>query len=283
MLFEARNAGSLKSHVKDLTTLNYLSNFIDQLGELSQPPLPLIHTTNAYDFREIIKDGLKLRTREDAVLGEPAVYFFYGKPAYRTASDKYSILLADFPVYLVIDPLSLSRAKHVFPLDSGAFNAGLFDDYFADKTTLEEMKLQFEMDNGQVVCPDTAQKAVHALYGSNEQYFRNSVRSDLRPDSIQFEVESYFNLVNGKERTEFDDRASAIEIISGDEFNLTPDNLWAVILPEPFSVSEAVGNAFLDYSSTEMIPFTTFRSSPSYYAAMAVDQVGELLRRRSLL
>jgi hypothetical protein len=76
-------------------------------GEL--PELPLVHNTSCSQLEQILTTGI-LEPRDCSVFGEPLIYFFYGRPVYRSRKHGTSPdTRFDYcPVCLVFKPGALS-------------------------------------------------------------------------------------------------------------------------------------------------------------------------------
>lgn len=190
--------------------------------------LPLTHLSEAYHLRPIVETG-ELAPSGCKVFGESLVYFFYGRPAYRVASQiDNNGLDAYWPVCFVLKATAVNP-KRIFPFDSGAFQDGRFADYFHR----DMIKEDFELD----VDPSTPGRLINLFWPDARSYFDNRPNSDQIFDPFAFEAKSYSELIRSKANAPFDDRHSAIELQSDDDVTLQ-DNLHAVILPEDFASVE---------------------------------------------
>jgi hypothetical protein len=266
--------------------MNHISQFIAETRDPTAAPplLPLLHTTDAFQFRSILENDFTLTPRMDAGLGKSLVFFFYGKPAYRAASPSYSSLSSAAPVFMLIDFAALPSVHRVFLLDSGAFLNGKFSSYFPKHLSIEALEVSLARGRGKAQAQQSAIAAVQAFYGSNRNYYNSEPRKDLNPDALHFEVESFLNLASAKEATEFDDRGSVIEVSTSASVKIEPRHLHALILPdELLDASPRFMKHLTAYKSTKMIGYSIFRSSPSYFAALAVEKVGDYLVSQKLL
>lgn len=245
-------------------------------------PLPLIHSTSAYSFREVICSG-KLVPMPDPIFNENLLYFFYGKPSFFPRTEHSSNLLFNTQIFFILRPNIISAARRVFPFDSGAFSFGLYARFIKKQMSL--LDFQIELDtahSGGTPYPTSAQKIVAAIYGSNENYFRSAYREDLSPSLFEFEVQAFLELLKSKASEEFDDRRSVIEIQSTREILLDDEALEGIVLPSELLGSDEV-NAFIDrcgLGGASIITYNAMRSKPEYYAALATERVGTFLEKK---
>jgi hypothetical protein len=181
--------------------MNSLSQYVTSQAPVRSQlkPLPLIHTTSAFVFRNIIEDGMKISPRRDNLFNENLLYLFYGKPVYIRRGQDISSFLSYAPIYFVLSPDMVSSARRLFPFDSGAFASGLFKAYTHTGHTIEDFQIDLDStSHGSSAFPDTATRFVDAIYGSNTDYYYNRIRPTLNYDPINFEIEAYLNLIKSK-------------------------------------------------------------------------------------
>lgn len=212
-----------------------MKTFDDFVGKATatKPTLPLIHMTDGYCMR-LILDQKELVPQDCPVLGSPALYFSYGRPAFRPNGNiKPSALTSYAPVCFVIDAAAVP-IKKAFPFDSGAFNAKMFASSTHKKMKLEHFELAASLDRPQQV--------VTTFFGSNVSYFDNFPKADLEYPSLLFEVESFAALLGDKQSENYDDRISAVEIIS-DKSVLLEGAVRAMAFPGQFMDDDAFKEA----------------------------------------
>lgn len=203
-----------------------MKTFDDFVGQspTTTPTLPLIHMTDGFCMR-LILDQKELVPQDCPVLGWPALYFSYGRPAFRPNGNvKPSALTSYAPVCFVIDA-SAVPIKKAFPFDSGAFKAKMFASSTHRKMKLEHFELAASLDRPQQV--------VTAFFGSNANYFDNIPKVDVQYPSLLFEVESFAALLGDKQSENYDDRISAVEVIS-DKSVLLKSAVRAMVFPGQF-------------------------------------------------
>ena len=266
--------------------MNRFSNIISdcELNEATAP-LPLVHTTSAYSFRQIMS-SMRLTPFVDKAFNEEVLYFYYGKPSFYPKTENSSSFNHNFQVFFVFNPNALTAARRVFPFDSGAFSGGLYTRYFSKHMSLTDFQIELDdAQSGGTPFPITAQKIVASIYGSNERYFRSAPRSDLTYSVMDFELEGYLELIRNKANDEFDDRRSVIEIQSTREMPLNRETLEAMIVPSALLDSDEF-QEFIAQTGLDEITLMTYnhlRSKPEYFAALATERVGSYLETKGYL
>jgi hypothetical protein len=140
--------------------------------------LGLTHIASSYTLRDILNDGYIAAPTICPVLGEPVVYAFYGRAAFRGGLEfNVTSLASMFPTVIILDPRTVPAPKYIFPFDSGAFVDGKMDQYLHPYMPLFDFLL----------APDLASAArlVNAAFGGYDAYFRNNPRTDFRCSCIQ--------------------------------------------------------------------------------------------------
>lgn len=188
------------------------------------PALPLIHMTDGYCMR-LILDQNKLEPQKCDVLGQPALYFSYGRPAFRPNGGALPSALTFYaPVCFILDAHAVP-IKKAFPFDSGAFARKMFASSTHKKMQLRHFELTASLDRPQQV--------VTAFFENNTNYFDNAPKSDIPRSPLQFEVESFVALLGDKQSENYDDRISAVEVIA-DTSILLKGAIKALVFPGQF-------------------------------------------------
>lgn len=207
-----------------------LSNLLKGVNVMGTE-LPLIHITDAYSFTSILAPG-KLEPRPCKIFGEDLVYFFYGRPSYRTKHKGSNYVNANLPVVMIFHPsLICSNIKRVFPFDTGAFCIGLYSDFFHPNSKLEH----FEVDPS----VEGAQRVVAYFYRDNSEYYYGGSRKNVEIPSLNFEAEGIFEMARtsagGKPDGTFnpDLRSSSVEIQIDKTVDVT-NSLLGLIVPQIF-------------------------------------------------
>lgn len=196
----------------------------------SEAALPLTHVTDAYMFRDIMEQEALLPTPCDIFKGE-LLYLFYGRPAYRAASEIGSTGLDSYwPICFVMQPESWTP-RRVYPFDSGAFHHQLFAEFMYRRMIKEDFELEAD--------PDTPGQLLRLFWNDEQSYFQNEGLRDVVPDAMDFEVKSYMELLRYRGNGPFDERSSSIEI-QVDAPMALKGNTLAVILPGEFAKPDMV-------------------------------------------
>ena len=104
--------------------------------------LPLIHNTDLYCFRKIRETGRLSPMDCDVYEGEKLLYFFYGRPSYRSNSMHDTVTVkALLPVCLVMSRSILADAARVLALDSGAFHRKMMHPPMHEKMVKDDFEL----------------------------------------------------------------------------------------------------------------------------------------------
>ncbi|HLZ77142.1 hypothetical protein [Phenylobacterium sp.] len=196
--------------------------------------LGLTHVTTGYFLRDIL-DAKKITAMSDCpVLGRPLVYAFYGRPAYRTKhADTPSDLPFLFPAVLILDPDKVPRPRHVFGFDSGAFIAGLMDDYLDPYMPLFDFHLEPNVQS--------AARLAQTFFRTPRDFLNNNPTTSVSVPAGNFEAVSFSKMVsaNGRGANQLDDRVSTPELIF-DEIPIE-DCVRAAILPDALAADPEIG------------------------------------------
>ncbi len=146
----------------------------------------------------------------------------------------------------------------MYPFDTGAFEAGLYDEYFDKRSELED----FELDSSLTA----AQKLVSSLYTDNKEYYDGRTRKNVEIPQRQFEFQGLHELAripgsqsNGKKR---DERSSAVEVQISESLSLK-NSVLAIILPEPYLDDPDIISAVARWSVKEVKTYPTIHNQGS--------------------
>jgi hypothetical protein len=233
----------------------------------SQVALPLTHVTSGYYFRDIIETQT-LAPTFCRVFSEDLLYMFYGRPAYRAASEQEgSGLDAYWPICIVLNHDALLAPTRIFPFDSGAFHQRRFDRFMHH----EMIKEDFELDPD----PSMPGRLLRLFWRDEKSYYNAKGLADFEPQTFHFEAKAYHRLIGNLDRAPFDERNSAIEVQLGSPVELAGNTL-AVILPEDFSTPERLQR--IEGIGALALPFPTVgRHGPREMVGQIYDIVRDLL------
>ncbi len=225
--------------------------------------LPLVHTTQAGFGRDAVDDGHLRASDCKALPGVPRLYFFFGKPAYRSKDDyEASDHLGHFPFVFVADPDTIEPPMHVFPFDTGAALNGRFD-IAADRTVMfEDYELWPTFQS--------ARQMVGWAFETVDDYLSGDLRSNLSADipSHHMATKSFLKVAQlarstHNDRETYDGRASAIEVCLGRNVSIA-NSVDLVIVPDALlDVGlETENSDFLNRLEALEVPWKTYHWSP---------------------
>ncbi|MCH4893802.1 hypothetical protein GO308_11830 [Sphingomonas sp. SFZ2018-12] len=173
--------------------------------------LPLAHVTKGIIAHDIMATG-RIEPNDCQVFKSPLAYFFYGRPAYRFSAGSSIKLEASCPFCFLFDGKLLARAKRIFPFDTGAFAARMYNHVLDEDFAVEDFSLGAD--------PSRAEKLIAATYLSREGYVvgdRRQVRAvEDATKAYDLEARAYMELIKSPGRNEPDDRIGTIEVQFGD-------------------------------------------------------------------
>ena len=223
------------------------------------PLLPLFHVCDAVGFRHIIQD-VQLKTFTCKVFEKDLLYFFYGRPSYRIkANGLPTTSPAYLPVCFILDFTKTGLPFHVYPFDSGAEHANLFDDFLYEKWS----NADFALTPGW----DAPGRVVSCYYETNRNYFlEKPVWREIMP--IDLESQSYKNLVENRGDTRYDNRRSSIEVAYESHVPLTPENFLAIVLPLNLMDDKRVTDFIAAYKAQPLTYITSHENPGGYHSAI---------------
>jgi hypothetical protein len=209
----------------------HFERFVDSQTNSSEEPLPLTHTTDAFDLRDII-DSQEIKPRFCPVFQEELSYYFYGRPAYRkNGSIQANSLAAYAPIVLIFKPSVSSAAVAAFPFDSGAFKNDRYSDLAHHRMSVEDFGLDPSYDR--------IGKMVAFFFGDNKRYYDQLASPESTIGSNEFEAQTVRELVAYRGRNDRDDRSSTIELIFSEAISLR-ENLLGIVVPASFLEDKGV-------------------------------------------
>lgn len=229
----------------------------------SKPALPLVHGSDAFKFLNAIADG-ELRPQPcDVFSGESLLYFFYGRPSYRSNPDAEPTSLAHYlPILLILRSDLSGAVRRIFPFDSGAYERGFYAAHVHHGMKIGDFGLDADSS--------TPGKLITAFFGDTASYLRAEpgAAAELPPE--QMEAVSYRSLVSSRSANSLDSRGAAIELQSASSVSLT-EQVQAVILPAPF-VEKGGTASELKALGIQAIPYMVHgRTRPSEYVTTITD------------
>jgi len=241
----------------------------------SVDPLPLMHTTDGWFFRQIIESGTISLTPCTVFTGESLSYFYYGRPAYRPSYEGATMLDAMALASFVVDGAKTPQPVRIFPFDSGAMKLKLYDDFLHPQMQLDHFRLQPD--------PDNARRLVQGFFGSNAAYFQGQGLDAIPLSRLDHEARAYHLLIKSPARSTADDRRTSIEFQFSVEVPLSRDSVLAVALPEPWWDDGEISSYVLNDLKAEPLSYETFQANPAEDVRGIMMAVSAYLKKRRLL
>ncbi|MCE7995318.1 MAG: hypothetical protein HEP71_25295 [Roseivirga sp.] len=216
--------------------------------------LPYFHTCESYDLRGILRAN-QLSTSHCKVYDEPLLYFFYGKPAYRTqVSTMVNNDPSSQPVCLMIKPNAIPVPKRISPFDTGAYHY----DHYNEHVNKKMGKDDFLLNNHS----QSPLKFVNVFFDSNERYFHSEPKKidEMNIPYLQFEVSAYHRLITAVSKNKnstADDRGCAVEVQCDAVLNLNIGDIELLVLPSDWLRNEDSA-ALLDQWDDVIDPYYSY-------------------------
>lgn len=252
----------------------YFKMMIASVDE-APPVMPLVHTCDCFTLRNIVNSKL-LEPSLCPVFNENLVYYFYGRPSYRLGDKGLAFNTSSvYPACFIIDPTEVNVLTRIFPFDSGAYAAGLYEKHIHKKAKKEDY--QFETSY------EFIQKFVKFFYDSNSNYFDGKTtiqRNEIQP--CAYELESIYSLINTPHGEQFDDRCYTIEIQSSAPTQIDGKSLRAIVIPDSIAADEVLAS-FLYDNEIEAITYTTTRVAPSQLTPLVIAKVRDFYLNKGVI
>ncbi|WP_281190032.1 hypothetical protein [Vibrio diabolicus] len=246
---------------------------LDQ-ASVETPTLPLIHNCDGYVFRSILESQKIKAFQCDTFVNDSLIYFYYGRPAYRVSKDKNSTSLkSSYPVCIVMSPPANLNPKRMFPLDSGAFAANMFSDFFHQDIEIENLSLKPEIES--------AGKIVSYFFGSNSNYLKSEPKN-IKVNPLDFEIQSYEELISANSKTNYDDRRATIELQYDQSIALSESNVRLIIMPNCFRDDPLVLKK-IELWGCECETYYTFHWKADEYTSIIYDKLFSYFSKNGLL
>jgi len=235
--------------------------------------LPLVHTSKCEFLLDFMNCG-QIIPRYCEVFNECLVYFFYGRPAYRSKQGHdpgESIELC--PICLVFEPRTVSQIiARVFPCDTGALHKGMFRPYFESKN-ISELELDPVIES--------ARRYIKLLFKTNADYFVGKADQPVSIPNCEI-GEQLGRLLLASGPTLFDDRKSAVEVQTRNAVSLK-DQLLYIVLPSEFLDDLEVREAIQAWNCKPVPYHTVDGDAPAVYHAVIREELYGLYARSTLI
>jgi hypothetical protein len=187
---------------------NALTRFIDNRRAPQLPELPSVHVTDGYTFRKILETKKLVPTPCRVFKTERLLYFFYGKPSYRSSVTKQikpNDAELSVAFFLKLGSLASLKVKRVFSFDSGAYQRGRFDRFVKiARQRIGIKEFQMRSNTHEIL------KQIESFFGTNEKYFERQPKLEIdginRESLDYFELTALHGLIQASSTAAFDDR-----------------------------------------------------------------------------
>jgi hypothetical protein len=252
--------------------MSVLTAFLQRNQISRSNPLPLVHTTESYYLKKILKTGYIEARPCNVFTGEKLAYFFVGRAAYKrelTQEAEYWELPS-----CIVKSFSTRGVKRIFPFDSGAFKAKRYSSSIA----------MMELDDFEVGSdPEAPQKLIGTFFNSARNYYhlyarpREQFESMFEVDVLDEEVKALHGLIQRK-HTRSDDRRFAIEMQFENNISITHDKPICIILPETYLSNEAYAKA-LENAAQYVLTYPVYPLRKEYFYYAIYQKLDELYKR----
>lgn len=246
------------------------SDFVDSHKDEVDIEMPILHTTESAFLRPITEVG-KLHPQQCSVFNRPLLYFFYGRPAYRSKKAWKTNAGVDLcPVCFVLKPCRLkTQIDSIYPFDSGAASSGLFEPHIS-QDEINRYKLS--------PLSESLRKFIRLYFLSNGDYFVAKADPALDLTEACQEAIDYFNLITHDDAVAYDDRRSAIEISSSESVELM-DNIMTIVLPFSMLEDRDIRQIILNEWGIRPITYSTVHGMiPGHYQPTILQKLSDFLK-----
>lgn len=239
--------------------------------------IPFVHSTKSYNLLRLIESS-GLNTELCDVYNEKLLYFFLGRPAYKSRTTNEDPEVWELPTCFIFDSLGSQPIKRTLPFDSGAFSKNLYPPY------IDIMNL----DNFETEGPDAGLRIISAIYGSISQYFDGSPKSeqDLKKEFnlkvTDAEVLAIRKLAQDGTPIRFDDRRFTIEIQTDSDLDFKQTPPSAVILPTPYLDDDRISKMINNWN-IDIINYDIYSLSIQNYHGIIFEKFKEYCNQKGFL
>ncbi len=250
-----------------------LSRFLTKNTISGVLEMPVFHSTSAYAAKNIIFDGLIEPKQCNVFKDDELVYLFYGRPSYKTVSESQIAKYWQLPSVFIFD-YDIAKFERTYPFDTGAFEAGIFPDFFS-MMPREEYQV-----GGSLEAPS---RLVSSFFVDTDRYFKLKPR-DRRDFHSRFqlgvedeEVAALYDLVASYSE-KVDDRRFAVELQTRDKISISSGKCKAIILPEEY-LEYAELLDVCNKQDIEVLSYPSFPLKQEYYYFSIYNVIYELYKK----
>lgn len=228
----------------------------------ARPQLPLVHSTDAYLFDDVLTSGQIDPQACNVFVGEALIYTFYGRPSFRPNLAELATTMDHYlPVCLIFKQSFSEEIRRVFPFDTGAFANDFYRSYLHKKMALGDFSLEADLE--------TPSRVVSTFFGTARSYLQARPDASIELDASQFEAKSYAALIDAKDSNSMDSRGSGIEVQIADPIAIA-DWIEAAVVPSTF-VDSTMGKE-LGRLNIDILPYDVHgRMRPNEYFSSITD------------
>ena len=219
-----------------------LRDFLESISAVPVSVPVAVHSMSAARIAGIVNTESLLASPCNVFTGECICYLFVGRPAYKKHSDSPASWW-QCPVVFLIKSISKLKIKRIFPFDSGAFAAGHFPGYITEFPLCD-----FSLGED----PAIIERFISVFFRTREEYLRGETSFDSPTKKILLNtpklmrIGALAQLYSEPASSVFDDRGRTIEVQVGAEIAIDKNNVYGVILPEPFESDNDLQKFFSD-------------------------------------
>jgi hypothetical protein len=264
--------------------MSSLADFLMRNSAVKSGPLPLVHTTQAYNLEDIMSASA-ISTRQCDVFKEKLSYFFVGRPAYKKELSNEAAEW-ELPICFIFS-YDVSNAKRIFPFDSGAYEKRMFPSF------IQMMNREsFNVSSA----PNAPERIIGTFFGSPANYFRLKTQDEdtfaarFSLGVFDAEIRALHRLIikTGKppdhstDYKKIDDRRFTIEVQFTSDKILQKKELLAVVLPEPYFLDPKVTKYFRALGA-QLISYQVHPLNPNLYYAIVYEKLYDFFRRKKFI
>lgn len=233
------------------------------------------HSTDAFVLRDIMQTG-NFVPQTCPVFGEDLLYFFYGRPAYRSTEENAIGCAAREPVVLIMAPTLADRGVRLYPFDSGAFQAGRYDKWMHKKMSLKSFELPPNLR--------APERHVTAFFDSNEAYLSALAIRPTPMPAGELEVDCLANFLTEPVNSPADDRRCAVELLIGESIAVDETSIYAIIMPFPLTDADYVKDFAARHKNIEIMTYSSnTMKKANEFQALLEERVTGIYQRRGML
>jgi hypothetical protein len=252
--------------------MSVLKAFLERNQISRSNPLPLVHTTESYYLKKILKSGCIEARPCNVFTGEKLAYFFVGRAAYKRELNQEAEYW-ELPT-CIVRSFTARGVKRIFPFDSGAFKAKRYPPSIA-MMDLEDFEVGAD--------PEAPQKLIGTFFNTPRNYYQLAARpreqfeSMFNVDVLDEEVKALHGLIQ-KKNARSDDRRFAIEMQFDNNISIVDEKPICIILPETYLANKAYAKTLED-ATQYVLSYPVYPLRKEYFYYAIYQKLDELYKR----